>query len=70
MLEFELPGSVPAPEGGIEDASPSSGALRLMPKRTWQPNRLKRKRKHGFLKCVSALLLCAFFFSANAIPRS
>ena len=27
-----------------------TGILRMMPKRTWQPNRLKRKRKHGFLK--------------------
>ena len=53
-LELEMPGSFRAPEGGVRapEATPTPKGLRLMPKRTWQPNRLKRKRTHGFLKCA------------------
>ena len=43
-LELELPGAPSAMDEVIQ----------AMPKRTFQPNRLKRKRTHGFLKCVPA----------------
>ena len=58
-LELELPGSFRAPEGGVRapEATPNPKVLQLMPKRTWQPNRLKRKRTHGFLKSVKPLSL-------------
>ena len=47
-LDFGFPGSERAP---LEDAeAPAPEGMRMMPKRTWQPNRLRRKRKHGFLK--------------------
>jgi large subunit ribosomal protein L34 len=49
-LEIDLPGSARAPEDAPMPTPSSTGILRMMPKRTWQPNRLKRKRKHGFLK--------------------
>jgi len=39
----------------LPNASELDETLQLMPKRTYQPNRLKRKRTHGFLKCAPAL---------------
>lgn len=40
---FELPPAAPL----------ADEPMQAMPKRTWQPNRLKRRRSHGFLKCVA-----------------
>lgn len=51
-LEFDLPASSDAPTDEIRSPEPTGEALQMMPKRTWQPKRLQRKRKHGFLKCV------------------
>merc|ERR1719424_1302801 len=48
-LGLDLPGSSDAPQEEIRSPKPAGKVVRLMPKRTWQPNRLKRKRKHGFL---------------------
>jgi len=48
---IELPA---AQEGNCNDAPPADGTgsetLRAMPKRTYQPNVLHRKRTHGFLR--------------------
>ena len=38
----------PAPDQQQPDSSPTT--IIAMPKRTYQPNRLKRKRTHGFLR--------------------
>jgi hypothetical protein len=56
-LELELPGTHASDEGVEAPAASSSPELvRMMPKRTWQPNRMRRKRKHGFLKCVARIM--------------
>ena len=57
-LEFDLPSAVvdhgeppPAPEPvHAPPPVPEQDTLIAMPKRTYQPNRLKRKRTHGFLR--------------------
>merc|ERR1719310_322548 len=52
-LQLDLPGMTRAPDEEVRaPEAPLSeiGIVRLMPKRTWQPNRLRRKRKHGFLR--------------------
>ena len=62
-LEFDLPADfghleeVRAPEAHTPDQPQAPPApkswIHAMPKRTWQPNRLKRARSHGFLKRMS-----------------
>lgn len=60
-LEFELPSDfgrhdeVRAPEAQMPDQplAPTPEKVHAMPKRTWQPNRLKRARTHGFLQRMS-----------------
>lgn len=56
-LEIELPASAPAAPDDVRAPSVPTAdkpVVQLMPKRTWQPNRLKRRRTHGFLRCVFA----------------
>ena len=58
-LERDLPGSSNAPpQEEIRSPEPAGEVVRLMPKRTYQPNRLKRRKTHGFLQCAPRLPVC------------
>ena len=53
-IDLVMPGSMRAPEEirtPMPDGVPPA-PIEMMPKRTWQPNRLKRKRTHGFLSRI------------------